>query len=74
MKAASLLLFVFVVATAGAQASALSSPAAALPAAAVVEVGFPATRCKSLRMSETQRRHCDKAVRKAASKGLARGV
>lgn len=36
--------------------------------AILVQVGFPATRCKSLRMTPTQRRHCDKAMRKAASK------
>ena len=68
MKTASLLLFIFLVATAGAQASTLRSPPVVLPAAALTQVGFPATRCKSVRMTPTQRRHCDKAMRKAASK------
>lgn len=68
MKTAIFFLSTFLVTVGQSQASAPDVATTARPTATIVEVGFPATRCKSLRMTETQRRHCDKGTRKAASK------
>ena len=74
MKTAAVLFFACLVVAIEARASApfppptLSLSPSAEQGAVMVETGFPATRCKSPRLTETQRRHCDKGTRKAASK------